>query len=739
MTERADAQLAGDTLAERYDILELLGVGGMGAVYRARDRELDEIVALKVIRKELSAVPAMVERFRHEVKLARRVTHINVARTFELGISDGVMFCTMELIEGESLSKRLVARGRLPVPEAVAIACAMCDALTAAHAANVIHRDIKPDNVLLALDGRVVIADFGVASVGVSTTGELSGTPAYMAPEQARGEPPTPATDVYAVGVVLAEMVTGRVPFDGDVMKVLTDKQTIDHVAISASGDVTAELAAIVARATERELATRLDTANALRTALEPWLKGSRQSQPAIPPPVAARATAAHELVTVVVPAPVARAEATKHYLAEAVHEQLLARLARAPRLRVRSRRDDTDGDLVEVALEVGDSLDVRLTAPAGLPVALQFPLSVDLVHSTADSIAMAIDAAILHDKDRTRADATDMLLFARHIAHRDPSRFREVLDLLERAHVMSPRDPRIAANLATITVRTAFFLPNVAAGVGARARQLAYEAVTAAPDLADAHLAVGHVELNGGNPVLAATHFRYAIRCAPHLADAHEQLGRMLLETGYLDDALARLEEAIALAPELSSARWEITRALALDGRWVEHDRLVADLLIYSTDRPLSRARYAWWRGDWATLASLRAQIKIDPTVWPGTIDSLFASFLDEGGWARNKAQIVMATRTEVPNRRRRVFTAQLAAEAAAFAGDTETTIELIAYAMEFGLFDAHWMERCVVLDGVRGAPEFGALHAHIKQRADAIHDALYGDHMALSETAVV
>lgn len=135
MTERADAQLAGDTLAERYDILELLGVGGMGAVYRARDRELDEIVALKVIRKELSAVPAMVERFRHEVKLARRVTHINVARTFELGISDGVMFCTMELIEGESLSKRLVARGRLPVPEAVAIACAMCDALTAAHAA----------------------------------------------------------------------------------------------------------------------------------------------------------------------------------------------------------------------------------------------------------------------------------------------------------------------------------------------------------------------------------------------------------------------------------------------------------------------------------------------------------------------------------------------------------------------------------------------------------------------------
>jgi serine/threonine-protein kinase len=351
----------------------------------------------------------------------------------------------------------------------------------------------------------------------------------------------------------------------------------------------------------------------------------------------------------------------------------------------------------------------------------------------------MAIDAAIMHDKDRSHADATDMLLFARHIALRDPSRFREVIDLLKRAHAMSPRDPRIAANLAAVLVRTAFFMPNAAAEIGARARQLAYDAVTAAPDLADAHLAVGHVELNGGNPILAATHFRYAIRCAPHLAEAHEQLGRMLLETGYLDDALARLEEAIALSPELSSARWEITRALALDGRWAEHDRLVADLLIYSTDRPLGRARYAWWRGDWDTLASLRAQIRTDPTVWPGLIDHLFGAFLDEDGWNRNKAQIVMATRTEVPNRRRRVFTAQLAAEAAGFAGDVETAIELIAYAMEFGLFDAHWMERCVLLDRVRTSPDFGVLHAQIRQRADAIHDALYGDHMALSETAVV
>ncbi|HEY6037227.1 MAG TPA: serine/threonine-protein kinase, partial [Kofleriaceae bacterium] len=223
----SEQDLTGRTLGDRYDILELLGAGGMGAVYRARDRELDELVALKVIRGEFAAVPAIVDRFRSEVKLARRVTHHNVARTFELGYADGVMFCTMELVEGESLTARLRRERRLSVADAVAIATAVCDGLAAAHARDVIHRDIKPDNVLLAGDDRVVVADFGVAAVNVGERAELSGTPAYMAPEQARGEPPTPAADVYALGVVLYEMVTGRRAFTGDVTKILEDKQIV--------------------------------------------------------------------------------------------------------------------------------------------------------------------------------------------------------------------------------------------------------------------------------------------------------------------------------------------------------------------------------------------------------------------------------------------------------------------------------------------------------------------------------
>src|SRR4051812_24066586 len=146
----AEVELAGKTLADRYDVLELLGRGGMGAVYRAYDRELDELVALKIIHRSLAVNPDIVARFRHEVKLARRVTHRCVARTFELGHSGTIMFCTMELIDGESLRRRLQREGKLSSGEAAEIAGQVCEGLVAAHAVDVIHRDIKPDNVLLA-------------------------------------------------------------------------------------------------------------------------------------------------------------------------------------------------------------------------------------------------------------------------------------------------------------------------------------------------------------------------------------------------------------------------------------------------------------------------------------------------------------------------------------------------------------------------------------------------------------
>src|SRR5689334_13182235 len=162
----------------------------MGVVYRAHDHELEEVVALKVLHRDLMRSPEMLTRFRKEVKLARRVTSPNVARTFDIGEHQGERFLTMELVEGESLAAELEREGVLSTARVFAIAAEVCSGLSAAHAVGVVHRDLKPDNVLLAKDGGVKITDFGIAKArtDATRTQDPTGTPAYMAPEQVIGE-----------------------------------------------------------------------------------------------------------------------------------------------------------------------------------------------------------------------------------------------------------------------------------------------------------------------------------------------------------------------------------------------------------------------------------------------------------------------------------------------------------------------------------------------------------------------
>jgi len=227
-TQRLDAvqPVLEDLLAGRYRIIRLLGQGGMGAVYEAEDRELGITVALKMVRPDITASPETLRRLKREVLLARQVSHPNVCRLHDLGrdTERELFFCTMELLRGEDLAQRLGRQGPMGVEEVLPLARHMARGLQAAHAAGVVHRDFKSANVMLvpSPEGeRAVITDFGIA---VGPAGELSetagsgwvvGTPQYMAPEQVRGERVGPAADVYALGVVLFEMVTRRRPFEG--------------------------------------------------------------------------------------------------------------------------------------------------------------------------------------------------------------------------------------------------------------------------------------------------------------------------------------------------------------------------------------------------------------------------------------------------------------------------------------------------------------------------------------------
>jgi len=205
----------GQLLAERYRIVALLGKGGMGEVYRAEDLRLGQTVAMKFLPAVLSQDGAALARFHREVRMARQVSHVNVCRVFDIGESAGLPFLTMEYVDGEDLASLLQRIGRLPQDKAIDISRQLCAGLAAAHEAGVLHRDLKPANVMLDKRGKVRITDFGLAGLSAAAGDEIrSGTPAYMAPEQLRGQAATAQTDIYALGLVFYEIFTGKRVFE---------------------------------------------------------------------------------------------------------------------------------------------------------------------------------------------------------------------------------------------------------------------------------------------------------------------------------------------------------------------------------------------------------------------------------------------------------------------------------------------------------------------------------------------
>ncbi|PYU00983.1 MAG: hypothetical protein DMG38_05395 [Acidobacteria bacterium] len=236
-------ELVGTLLADRYEILALLGQGGMGSVYKARDTELERLVALKLIRPDLASNPEILRRFKQELILAREVTHRNVIRIFDLGQTKGFKFITMEYVEGRDLRAVLRERGKLPLEETVRIIAQVCHALESAHAAGVVHRDLKPQNIMLDAKDRVYVMDFGIAhsleTPGMTQTGALMGTPEYMSPEQAKGIKVDARSDLFALGIVFYEMLTGISPYKADTALATLLKRTQERPLPPAEIDPT--------------------------------------------------------------------------------------------------------------------------------------------------------------------------------------------------------------------------------------------------------------------------------------------------------------------------------------------------------------------------------------------------------------------------------------------------------------------------------------------------------------------
>jgi predicted Ser/Thr protein kinase len=278
--------VVGEVIADRYEIEELVGTGGMSSVYKARDRLLERNVALKILHEQYTSDDDFVERFKREARAVAQLSHPNIVTVIDRGEDGGRQFIVFEYIDGENLKERLVKSGRLSVADALELALQVARALAFAHEQGLIHRDVKPQNVLLNGDGRAKVTDFGIARSldvdGMTQTGTVLGTSNYIAPEQASGQRVDEHSDIYSLGVVLYELLAGVVPFPGENFVVVAMKHVNEPPPslLDVRKNVPLRVAAAVDRALEKDPAQRFPSMDAFAAELEACLVALEHPEP---------------------------------------------------------------------------------------------------------------------------------------------------------------------------------------------------------------------------------------------------------------------------------------------------------------------------------------------------------------------------------------------------------------------------------------------------------------------------
>ena len=738
----------GALFADRYEVIGILGEGGMGAVYRVRDHELGEVIALKVLRPEVAETEGALERFRREAKLARRVTHPNVARTFDLGSLDGVRYLTMELIEGEPLS-RTISRG-VPLAESLRIGAEIARGLAAAHAVGVVHRDLKPDNVMIA-NARVAITDFGIArQTGVigdaaHSVGLVLGTPAYMAPEQVEGRELDGRADIYALGIVLYQMLTGELPFAGDTPFAMAAARLHGDIPDPARRDATlpAPIAALVRSALARKREDRPD-AQALVERLDE-LRAGRFADSAALPSSRIEATASIAVTSFGGEIGGAVSEA----VADALHGLRGARVigpgAIQTSLHMREGVLDTaaiarsldvawvvsgtirvSGDVARVAMRI---FDARSNAQAWSD---RFDMPAD-AFAVEDRVVGSIGDAL---RERVQGErrvgpsdpvAADLYRRAR-VAYSTfmPGSVAAALKLLEDGHERFPNDAWISGALAAALVRSWMFQPTTDRAVVARAEEMALRALAADPSRGEALHTIGIIRWQFGELPAAARAFEDAIARTPQLAEAHEYLGQMLGESGHVEAALRHIDKSIALDPTARNAHAERFRILTLMGDTEQVTQMTNAAMLNDATPPLAKVfipfRNAVWERDRATaersLAILETLPQMERSYYLPLVEGFVRALRGE------PAVDTCRQRAETPHAslRRRSYFYQLSAEFQMLRGDHDAALDSLERATEVLLFDVLWLDRCPLLAPLRDDPRFSRLRAICGARAAQI-----------------
>jgi serine/threonine-protein kinase len=770
-TERPQA---GSRFANRYLVLRLLGRGGMGSVYAVADTELGEEVALKVLDSGSSAKEA-VERFRREVRLARRITHRNVARIFDIGESGGVHYLTMELVGGESLADQLGRGERPEVARVCAIAAEVARGLAAAHATGVVHRDLKPGNVLIETGGRAVITDFGIAcalSGDVRLTvdaGAWIGTPAYMSPEQLRGEPLDGKSDVYALGVMLFELLTGELPFSGDgalqVALARLARAPIDPRSLAPMDDAVAELVlsclALDVKARPESAAALADRLDLLASAGAPTIASAPSTQQiagaaptrATPKPTYVATTVGDRSVAVL---PFRyRGPPGEEYLAEALTDELIDLLSMTRGLRVAARGATakfTGGvDPRAVGAELGvDAVVEGVIQRAGEEIRISAKLVTvetgfqtwserfegrladvfELQDRLAKRVAEGLRSELQTDTFRAGAppQAIELYLRARK-AMRTVTFGGDGPDgavaLLQTCLELAPHF-RPAIALLAVAAERLWFVP---ANTGdQRRRELAEAAVARAlleaPELAESHLAAARLATQRADYAVAARELANALSIAPTLPYAHDALGSLQCEAARAVEGIRHLQLAAELDPTCAPSLVYEVRHHELRGDHDAADKALAQLQKRCGGWEIGLvgmdARIGSWRGDRERVLRARDRsIRIEDA---GRIfDLLFAGYLGQIPPEQLYQLITAALHTNLSPRFRSLIS-QIGAEGLGAAGAHELASAMIGGAVDDALVDLDWLERCPVLAGVRARPEYARFRERVRARAEAI-----------------
>ncbi|WP_245913689.1 protein kinase domain-containing protein [Nannocystis exedens] len=760
----------GELYANRYRIEALAGRGGMGAVYRAVDVLVGDVVALKVLGK--SVTPKQLEGFRREVRLARRISHPNVARTHDMGEHDGVPFLIMEFVEGSTLQELIrdeSGGSGLAPARAARIALSVCEALTAAHAAGVVHRDLKPANILLEVEGRVVLTDFGIARPldGQHTQG-LLGTPVYMAPEQVAGAPVDARTDLYAVGLVLFEMLTGRLPFAGDTAFAAAlarlSEPPLDLLAVRP--DAPAPLAELVRQCLSQEPGQRPASAAAIAERLRSWLIGSGETISSGAGPLATLATGRHHPnattptsaltppMVAVLPLRYQGPPATA-YLGETLTDAVIDVLSQTGGMRVLGSgataryRDARDPRAVGTELGAAMVVDATLQVTPTLLrvqarlVEVQTGLQVynERFEARADDLLEAQEIVSKKIAEGLRVELTtyahrrtgtpEAIALYRRARRKILGSYvvgpDGAIELLEEALQAAPMFRPAIASYAVACARAWFFGDRHGAprDFAALSRQAVTRALELAPDLAESHFARGMYEVQVGEWRDAVKAFVKALELAPTYAHAHEYLSQLQCEAGNIEDGVSRARLAASLEPSLLQAYAHVARVHALRrdlGALHEFIDKLEHQPHFHFQALITRVRVAGWFGD---LDTVRTCLERSRATTQGDRENA-VSFFAHGVLGDYSREEMLAGLEEFfkagPSPRMYTSTCQVGAEIMALRGFHDDCLTLIERACDARLIDLEWLDLCPALASVRSDPRFFKVRRTVAQRVEAM-----------------